>query len=83
MALYSALRNLTPLIRGRYKGIPIPVPQDLMICSALIDFGWFVGQKMTMKDFFPSSLGGVASPQDILDSSSVKWVAGWRRELIA
>ncbi len=82
MALYSLARNLTPLIRGRFKGIPVPVPQDLFICSALADWGWYVGQIMTGTDFFPSSLGGQCSPQDIHDSPHTKFVAGWRRERI-
>jgi len=82
MALYSALRNLTPFIRGKYKSIPIPHPQDLFICSALVDWGWQVGQMMCKTDFFPSSTGGECSPQDIFDSPHTKFIAGWRRELI-
>jgi len=82
MALYSAVRNITPFIRGRFKGIPIPVPQDLIICSALVDWGWQVGQMMTKTDFFPSSLGGQCSPQDILESPHVKFIGGWKKERI-
>jgi hypothetical protein len=82
MALYSAVRNITPFIRGRFKGIPTPVPQDLIICSALVDWGWHVGQLMTKTDFFPSSLGGQCSPQDILESPHVKFIGGWKKERI-
>jgi len=82
MALVSMVRNLTPLIRGRWKGIPVPMTRDTTICSATCDFGWYYGQCVTKTDFFPSSLGGVASPADILNSPHTQFIAGWRRERI-
>jgi len=82
MAMVSMARNLTPLIRGRWQGIPVPMTRDSTICSATVDFGWYWGQCSTKTDFFPSSLGGVASPADILDSPHTQFIAGWRREKI-
>ena len=82
MAFVSVLRNLTPFIRNRLKGIPVPRPEDLFVCSAIVDWGWFVGQTMAEMDYFPSSLSDVPRPQDILDSPHVRFIAGWQRSQI-
>ena len=80
LALWSMVRNLTPLVRGKYNSIPVQGDKDVLYCSWEIDMGWADGQVMTKTDFFPSSLGPIPSPEDILTSPHVSFVSGWRRE---
>ena len=83
MALWSLIRNLTPFVRGRYDNIPNPEWSNIFICSLIVDYGWFLGQSLTHKDFFPSSLSRtIPSPQDIYESPYTRFIAGWRREMI-
>ena len=82
MALVGIFRIITPLMRGKeYKSIPIPNPQAVFVCSTIIDYGWFVGQTMVGKDFFPSTLHAMyPSPMDIWNGPYNSFVGGWKKE---
>lgn len=79
MALTSMARRLIPWTGG-WRHIPQPYETATFICSGIVDWGWGEGQRLINKDLWPSSLSGsVPSPQDILDSKCVRYIAGVKK----
>lgn len=79
MALTSMARRLIPWTGG-WRHIPQPYETATFICSGIVDWGWGEGQRLINKDLWPSSLSGsVPSPQDMIDSPAVRYVAGTQK----
>jgi len=80
MMLIALLRGVLPFLkRGKWFSIPQKAERVITICSRIIDKGWGWLQRKTHRDLFPSSLSlRVVSPQDIYDSYSTKFIAGWK-----
>jgi len=79
MLLVSILRNSNPFFkRGKWNSIPQKYQTAVLICSAIIKWGFAWAQQKLKIDFFPSSLSlTVPSPQDIFDSPHTEYVCGW------
>lgn len=79
MALTSMARRLIPW-SGGWQHIPQEYESATFICSGIVDWGWGEGQRLINKDLWPSTLSGrVPSPQDMIDSKYVRYVAGVKK----
>ena len=79
MALTSMARRLIPWT-GDWQHIPQQYEAATFICSGIVDWGWAEGQRLINRDLWPSSLSGrVPSPQDMIDSKYVRYVAGTQK----
>ena len=81
MLLVSVLRGLIPFLkRGRWENIPKEKAKIVFICSGITDKGWAWAQRVTGRDWFPSSLSLlVSSPQDQYEAWSTQFKGGWRK----
>ena len=79
MMITSIARGLIPWT-GSWTHIPQEYEAATFICSGIVDWGWAEGQRLINRDIFPSTLSGtVPSPQDMLDSPAVRYVAGTKK----
>lgn len=83
MAAYSAFRNLTPLMRGRFENIIVKRFQRVFICSNDVDEGYRYAQELMKRDLFLSTLHKfITTPQDIFYGPYTRFLGGWKLERI-